>query len=98
MNDKEKKAIEDGSLFVLNSTGAPITGLSCIWFVWYREKEQENDNYRILLKSMRSSQQSSEKFLFLFKSMKNSSQYDSGLGKLDMNTGKMVLLKPGSIS
>jgi hypothetical protein len=94
LSQKEEKAIIDGSLFFVDSVGFPSKGLSCIWFVWYRVKDQEDSDYRIVLKSMRSRQESSEHFLNLFKSGYSSERYDSGLGQLVMSSGKMVFFKP----
>lgn len=88
---KEKKSLENGNLFIIDSSGKPIEGLSRIWFVWYREKNYQQ--YNIVLKSMKNNR---KKVLEISNNLKEKLgiEYNVGLGFLNMFTGRMQLLKP----
>ena len=91
LSQKEIESMENGNLFVLDWKGTPVYECKNIWFVWYREKNNKESDYRILMKSMKSKKEESISLLNIFR--KQVEDFESDLGYINMFTGEMVLLK-----
>ena len=86
MKQNEIKSLEEGNLLLFDITGKPSFDASCIWFVWYLE----DDEYKVLLKTFNTIEGKVEKSLEKIRNV----FVESGLGRLDLMTGKWLFFKP----
>jgi len=88
MFDKnEIESINNGKMLVLNENGIPQSEMENVWFIWYRNT---NDNsYRILLKTFTTKKENLKDIKYALE--KKFTQV--GFGKWDMSNGRLSLMK-----
>jgi hypothetical protein len=91
LDKMEEEALDNHSLLVTSYKGTPRSGSRFLWFVWYRKKEEIEEDYKILTKTFRTSKEEVSPFQKPLKDF----GCQVGLGNLDMSTGEMRLFEPG---
>jgi len=93
MFDKnEIESIDNGKMLILGDNGIPQDGMGDIWFIWYRNTNNDKDDslYRILLKTFTTKQCE----LINIKNALDKKFSQVGFGRWDMLSGRLSLLKP----